>query len=75
MPTKINSLIEYKKAKLALEDMERIIPILTTYLYTLDKHKKYIPISEIISSIKINKKILEYAQTRFKKIVEDKGKI
>ena len=65
----------YKKAKLILKDLKDLVYILDTCLKYFDPYKKYKPMANVISAIKINKSLLEVYLIKCNKIIESKGKV
>lgn len=71
MPEIVN-INEYKKAKILVGDLEKIIKVIDLTIKGLSYYKKYEPVSQIISNLQTNKSILEISYIKYKKILEKK---
>lgn len=72
---KIDEYKQYKRAKILVSDLEKIIRIINLSISALHHFSKYAPVNQIISTLQTNKTILEIHLNKYKKIVENKGVI
>lgn len=75
MTKTVNSLHEYRKAKVLAKDLEQIIKVINLTISALHFYSKYSPVNVIISTLQTNKTLLEIHYNKYKRIVETKGEI
>lgn len=70
----MNNLKDYKnskKAKVIIEELEKIDQILEITQYSLKKYHHYIPVVEILSVIKNNKTMLKIFKKKNQEIIDN----
>lgn len=75
MTKSINNLLEYKKAKILADDLEKILKVINLSISALHHYSKYAPVNVIISTLQTNKTLLEIHYNKYKRIVQTKGKV
>ena len=75
MTKSINSLLEYRKAKILAADLEQILKVINLSISALHHYSKYAPVNLIISTLQTNKTLLEIHYNKYKRILETKGKV
>ena len=63
---------DVKKAKILVQDLDKIIHIMNLSIQSLSYYKKYIPVMETISSLQNNKTLIEIHNNKLKKFLESK---
>lgn len=69
----IHNLAEYQKAKVVVEDLEKILKILHVAETGLRKYKHYRPIQAILTTIYNEKALLKIYLEQYKIVLETKG--
>lgn len=59
-----------KKAKIIIEELDKIDSILETTLFSLKSYHYYIPVTEILSNIKNNKTMLKIFRKKQLEIID-----
>lgn len=75
MTKSINNLLEYRKAKILVGDLEQILKVINLSISALHHYSKYAPVNLIISTLQTNKTLLEIHYNKYKRILETKGKV
>lgn len=66
---------KYKKAKLLISDLEKLIYIFEDSIEKLRVFNNFVPVKESLFSLRENKQILKFHLEKQKEILEKKGKI
>lgn len=75
MTKTVNNLFEYKRAKVLIVDLERILKVVNLAISALGHFTKYAPVGNIITNLRANKTLLEIHHNKYKKIVDNKGQM
>lgn len=75
MTKSVNSLQEYRRAKILTQDLEQILRVINLSISALHHYSKYAPVNLIISTLQTNKTLLEIHYNKYKRILETKGEI
>lgn len=71
----VNDFNKYKKAKIIVEDLEKILKIIDLSMKGLKPFRKYTSLSETLLCLEDSKSILEIHLEHHRKILENKGKV
>lgn len=72
--TEINDLAAYRRAKLLVADLEKIIKVIDLSTTALSHFSKYAPVNVIISVLQTNQTLLKTHYEKQKRILKAKGK-
>lgn len=71
----ISSLNDYKKAKVISKDLTYLASLVKANIQVFEEYKKYVPVQEILSTLKENYLIIKLHLDKQIKIIENKGTI
>lgn len=66
----VNDLLNYKKHKTILKELNLLVPLLEKQLNELDNYKKYTLVKQLINNLKDTKSVLEIHRNNFKSKLE-----
>jgi len=61
-----------KRSKKIVKDLEVVITLINKYEKELSQHSQFIPVKDILMTLKNNKWLLENYFLKFKKLLDDK---
>lgn len=61
-----------KRSKKIVKDLEVVITLINKYEKELNQHSQFIPVKDILMTLKNNKWLLENYFLKFKKLLDDK---
>jgi len=71
----IFDLKNYKKAKIIVRDLEKILDVFNANKKALIGYFKYVPVKDVYKCIINNQSILEIHLEKYKRIIENRGNI
>ena len=73
--TRVNDINQYKKAKIIVKDLTKVLTTINASLAGLYPHKKYKPVLNAIYHLEDSKSVLEYNLEHYKMVLETKGEV